>query len=144
MRFTQDSELKWSQVGQFYEELQIGKEWYSLLDPRDLCLEGLDVVDFEKLMDVTYRLLIFMDNQLTIDKQWELLIQYSGRLEQFPQVKLRKQVVSVKDIQKAAVQIDMDQSLILPMVSWATNGQRVFVTYLDFAKLLGKMGILKF
>ncbi|CDO92056.1 unnamed protein product [Kluyveromyces dobzhanskii CBS 2104] len=143
-RFTEEGELKWSVMSKFYTELQIGSEWYTLLEPKDLCLEGIDVIDFEKLLDVTYRVLVFMDNAAVIDKQWRLLLQYSGRLQQFPNVTLRKHVMSVKDVQKAAVQVDLDQHIILPMVSWATNGERVFVSYLDFAKVLGKMGLLRY
>ncbi|BAO40629.1 DNA repair protein RAD33 [Kluyveromyces marxianus] len=144
VKFTEESELKWVDIALFYEQLEVPKEWVSLLEPRDLCIDGLDVIDFDKLMDTTYRLLIFMDNAAIIDKQWELLLRYSGRMEQFPNVSLRKHVLSVKDVQKAAVQVDMDQSMIVSMVSWATNGERVFVTYIDFAHCLGKMGVLRY
>lgn len=144
LSFTEEGEFKWADISSFYMELQISKSWYGLLEFKDLCLDGIDVIDFEKLLDVTYRLLIFMDNESIIDKQWELLLKYTGRLQQFPKVALRKHVISVKDVQKAAVQVDMDQHIILSMVSWATNGERVFVTYLDFAKLLGKMGLLRY
>lgn len=144
VKYSEEHEFKWDVIHRFYEELEIDKELVGLLESRDLCLEGLDVIDIDKLIDVTYKLLIYMDNQNTIDAQWSLLLRYTGRLESFPQVRLRKHVISVKDIQKAAVQVDMDQSLILPMVTWATSGLKVFVNYLDFAQLLGKMGILRY
>ncbi|AET39154.1 Rad33p Ecym_4074 [Eremothecium cymbalariae DBVPG len=137
-------DLNMEDIGLFFEELGLSKQWYKMVRKDMVCIEGTRVVDFEKLMDITYRLLVFMDNERTIDEQWSLLVRYSGRDEQFPQVKLRNHVLSAKDLQKCMVQVQMSGSAVVDMVSGVTKGPRVYVTYLDFAYLLGKLGYLRF
>lgn len=85
-----------------------------------------------------------MDNATVIDSQWSMLVQGCGRDKQFPNVTLRNHVLSIKDLQKIANSINVDGSRLIDMMSCATQGKRVFLTWLDFAYLLGKMGHLVF
>ena len=133
-----------AQLPAFFEDLQLPKEWYELVSPSRVCIEGTDIVDFEKLMSATYRLLIFMDNEKTIDEHWELLLGASQRAERFGRVPARKQAVTLKDLQRCAAHVGMEPEQSVEMLAWATGGSRVYVTYLDFAYLLGKLGYLHF
>lgn len=130
---------------QFFSDLELPRQLYKMMLKDELTLEGTNVVDFEKLLRCTYHLLVFMDNEKIIDEMWELLVHGSGRDKNFPSVELKNHVLSIKDLQKVSNFVGIDQSSgIVEMISCATNGRRVYMTYLDFAYILGKLGHLRF
>ncbi|AMD21646.1 HFL210Cp [Eremothecium sinecaudum] len=137
-------DLTISDVSRFFKELHLPEEWYKLVDKQRICIDGTEVVDFEKLLSVTYRLLTFMDNERVIDDQWSLIVSYAGRLDRFPNTELRKQVLSLKDLQRCSSQLSMEPQQTLEMLACATEGRKVYITYLDFAYLLGKLGYLRY
>lgn len=139
-----EADMTTMELSSYFTELQMPKELYKLLNYQDLCIDGTNVVDFDNLVRATYHLLVFMDNQETIDEQWLLLVEFSGRGERFPRVNLRNHVLSIKDLQKISNAIGGDNGHLVDMMSCATNGKRVFITYLDFAYLLGKLGKLRY
>lgn len=129
----------------YFGDLQLPKDLWKLVREEDLIVEGTDVIDFDKIVRSTYELLIFMDNADIIDNLWGLLVKNAGRDRQFPNVKLRDHVLSIKDLQKISTVINNEPSGgFIEMLSSATGGKRVYMTYIDFAKVLGKLGYLKF
>lgn len=129
----------------YFSELQLSKELRKMVSPSELSIPDTDIIDFERLLQCTYHLLIFMDNEEIIDEMWRLLIHASGRDVSFPQVLLKNHVLSLKDVQKMSNSVGAESSDgIIEMVSCATSGKRVYITYLDFAYILGKLGYLRF
>ncbi|CCF57537.1 hypothetical protein KAFR_0C05460 [Kazachstania africana CBS 2517] len=129
----------------YFEDLKLPKELYKLANKQNLIVSNTRVVDFEKILKFTYHLLIFMDNESTIDELWSVLIKYSGRDAQFPNVLLKNHILSTKDLQKISNSIGMDNSSgIIEMMNIATNGLKVYLNYLDFAYILGKLGYLRY
>lgn len=137
-------DLMMDNLDKYFDEIKLPSEWYQMVEKHMVCLDGTDIVDFDKLLSITYRLLIFMDNAEIIDSQWLLILEYSGRIERYKHIPVRKQVVSIKEIQRCASQVSMEQQKVVEMISCATEGRRVFIRYLDFAHLLGKLGYLRF
>lgn len=129
----------------YFEDLQLPRGLYKMVRKGDLSVEGTNVVDFERLLRCTYHLLVFMDNEQVIDEMWGLLVQGSGRDQSFPQVQLRDHVLSIKDLQKISNFVGIERaSGIVEMISCATGGKTVYMTYLDFAYVMGKLGYLRF
>ncbi|CCH60664.1 hypothetical protein TBLA_0D01560 [Henningerozyma blattae CBS 6284] len=140
-----DADMIKDQLDQFFDLLQLPRELYKLYDKREFCIDNLNIVDFDKLIRNTYLLLIYMDNKATIDEMWVLMVHGCGRDIRYPSVTLQNHVLSVKDIQKIAQYVGMDQKTgIVEMMATATNGKHLFLTYLDFAELMGKLGLLRF
>ncbi|SCU91932.1 LAFA_0F06788g1_1 [Lachancea sp. 'fantastica'] len=139
-----ESDMTSSNLPDFYNDLQMPRDFTKLLDVRDVCIEDTNIVSFDKLLKNTFHLLIFMNNAQVIDTQWSMLVVACGRDKQFPNVSLRNHVLSIKDLQKIANSINMENGALLDMMSCATSGKRVFLTWLDFAFVLGKLGHLVF
>ncbi|SCU89079.1 LANO_0D03862g1_1 [Lachancea nothofagi CBS 11611] len=139
-----ESDMTSADLRSYFEDLQMPRELTKMVNDRDLCIEGTNIVSFEKLLKTTFHLLVFMNNAEIVDTQWSMLVQACGRDAQFPHVALRSHVLSIKDLQKVANSISMDNGRLIEMMSCATNGTRVYVTWLDFAFLLGKLGHLVF
>lgn len=143
--YSLEHDMTCNELTGYFEDLQLPRELYKMVPKDDLTVEGTNVVDFERLMRCTYHLLVFMDNEQVIDEMWELLVNACGRDKSFPKVKLRDHILSIKDLQKVSNYVGMDQaSGIVEMISCATSGRRVFMTYLDFAYVMGKLGYLRF
>ncbi|CUS23441.1 LAQU0S10e00452g1_1 [Lachancea quebecensis] len=139
-----ESDMTARDLPEYFKELQMPTEMTKLIQPQDLCLEDTNIVDFDKLLKTTFHLLIFMNNAEIIDTQWMMLVQGCGRDTQFPHVALRNHVLSIKDLQKIANSINVDGGHLIDMMSCATQGKRVYITWMDFAYLLGKLGHLVF
>lgn len=140
-----EHDMTTDELSSYFKELQLSEDFSKLVAPSDLSLEGTNVIDFDKLLQCTYHLLIFMDNEDVVDEMWKLMIHASGREQAFPLVKLRNHVLSIKDVQKISNFVGTESSEgIIEMVSCATSGKRVYITYLDFAYILGKLGYLRF
>lgn len=143
--YSLERDMRSEDLRNYFESLQLPRELYKMVGKSDLTVEGTDVVDFERLLRCTYHLLVFMDNEQIIDEMWGLLVQASGRDQSFPNVKLRDHVLSIKDLQKVSNFVGIDRaSGIVEMISCATSGKRVYMTYLDFAYVMGKLGYLRF
>lgn len=143
-RITGEKDLAIDDLFDYYTELQLNPELFKLMDKSMVCIEGTNIVDFDKLLKSAYHLLIFMDNEHLIDKQWSTLIEHSQRSKKFQNIPLKNHVITIKDLQDILIQLNMDQSQIVDMISCITNGKRDFITYIDFAYLLGKMGSLRY
>lgn len=140
-----DHDMTVDDLETYFDQLQLPRDLYKMIPAADLVVEGTKVVDFTKLLSGTYHLLIFMDNDKIITEMWSLLVEGSGRDRAFPAVKLKNHVLSLKDLQKIRNYVGIDQSVgIIEMISVATDGKRVYMTYLDFAYILGKLGYLRF
>lgn len=144
-KYSMEHDMTTDDLTSYFEELQLPSRWYRMVPSRDLAVEGTPIIDLDKLLQYTYHLLIFMDNEETIDELWGLVVTASGRGTSFPQVNLKSHVLSIKDLQKANNSAGLEQAYgIVEMMSCATGGQRVYMTYMDFAYILGKLGILRF
>ena len=140
-----ESDMTVNNLDSYFNDLQLPKILCSKIRKEDLCLEGTNVIDFERIISYTYHILIFMDNEATIDEMWKLLVRQCARDVEFPNVLLKNHVLSIKDIQKVANTVGMEKGFgIIEMMSMATSGSRVYMTYLDFAFVLGKLGYLRF
>ncbi|QLQ78306.1 hypothetical protein HG537_0A05530 [Torulaspora globosa] len=143
--FSLEHDMTLDDLDKYFEQLELPKELCKMIPRNELVIEGTNVVDFTKLLTSTYHVLIFMDNEKTITEMWSLLVTSSGRDRDFPQVRLKNHVLSLKDLQKIRNYIGVEQSSgIVEMISVATGGRRVYMTYLDFAYILGKLGYLRF
>ncbi|SMN17811.1 similar to Saccharomyces cerevisiae YML011C RAD33 Protein involved in nucleotide excision repair [Maudiozyma saulgeensis] len=129
----------------YFKDLELPKDLYKLIRKEDLVIEGTNIIDFQLLIRSTYHILIYIDNGDVIKNLWTTMIKNSGRDVQFPNTKLTDHVLSVKDLQKISNVIGVsDQSGLIQMMSCATEGNRLFITYLDFASVLGKLGLLRY
>lgn len=152
-KYSIDHDMNIDDTQGYFEDLQLPKELYKLIRKEDIVIEGTDVVDFDKIVKQTFHLLIFMSNEEVINSFWELLLKNSGRLENFPQVKLKDHILSIKDLQKIDVLLNsgsnnkekqVGNTDIIGMLTCATHGSRVYMTYLDFCDILGRLGYLQF
>ncbi|SCV01103.1 LAME_0G14070g1_1 [Lachancea meyersii CBS 8951] len=139
-----ESDMTSANLNDFFSDLQMPRDITKMVNAQDVCVEGTNVVSFDKLLKSTFHLLIFMNNAEIVDTQWSMLVVACGRDKRFPHVALRSHVLSIKDLQKIANSINMDNGHLVEMMSFATSGKRVFMTWLDFAYLLGKLGHLVF
>lgn len=129
----------------FFEDLQLPRRFYKNVRKEQVAIEGTGIVDFELLLRVTYHLLVYMDNEPLIDQFWEMLLQASGKYGARGVRDQKDQVLSIKDLQKVENYLgDKDPRELIGMMSVATGGKRVYMTYLDFAEVLGKLGYLKY
>lgn len=143
--YSLDHDMTLDDLDKYFEQLQLPRDLYKMIPRSDLVVEGTNVVDFSKLLSSTYHLLIFMDNEKIISEMWSLLVQGSGRDRSFPQVEMKNHVLSLKDLQKIRNYVGIEQSGgVVEMISTATSGKRVYMTYMDFAYILGKLGYLRF
>lgn len=139
-----DHDMTVNELPGFFQDLQLEPTICKLVRNEDVIIEGTEVIDFTKLVRCTCQLLILMNNLTVIDDLWLMLVKNCGRGVDFPQVALRDHVLSVKDLQKISNLIGADQSAgTIEMISCATDGKRLFMTYLDFGCVLGKLGYLK-
>lgn len=143
--FSLEHDMTVEDLNKYFEQLELPRELYKMIPMSELVVAGTNVVDFGKLLTSTYHLLIFMDNEEIITEMWSLLVEGCGRDRDFPQVRLKNHVLSLKDLQKIRNYVGVEQaSGIVEMISVATGGRRVYITYLDFAYVLGKLGYLRF
>ncbi|CDF89864.1 ZYBA0S05-03532g1_1 [Zygosaccharomyces bailii CLIB 213] len=144
-KYSMEHDMTVQDLKNYFGDLQLPESWVRMIKSADVTVEGTNVVDLDKLLRCTYHLLIFMDNEEVIDDLWQLLVSASGRDQAFPLVKLRHHVLSIKDLQRASNSAGLDQAHgIVEMMSCATGGRRIYMTYLDFAYILGKLGYLRF
>ncbi|CCD23761.1 Rad33p NDAI_0C01000 [Naumovozyma dairenensis CBS 421] len=143
--FNLNHDMNTNDLNDFFELLQLPRDLYKLVPVDNVVVEGTNIIDFNKIVRATYELLIFLDNSEIINNLWQLMVTCSGRDKQYPHVILVNHILSVKDLQKIATFADLDQSSgIIQMMTCATSGKRVYMTYLDFAIILGKLGYLRF
>lgn len=129
----------------YFESLELPRRFYKHVRKDQVVIEGTDIVDFDKLLKLTYHILVFMDNETLIDSLWELLIRSSGKDRNGSVWDIKDHVLSIKDFQKIENYLGDAQNIsLIDMVSVATGGKRVYITYLDFAYVLGKLGYLRF
>lgn len=144
-KYSIDHDMNTDDLPGYFEDLSLPSDLYNLVRKEDLVVERTNIIDFDKILRCTYYLLIYIDNEDIIDNFWEMLLKNSGRMKKFPNVKLRNHVLSIKDLQKVSNVIGMtDGSGIIEMMSCATHGSRVYLSYLDFANILGRLGLLRF
>lgn len=129
----------------YFKDLELPRDLYKLVRREDLVIEGTNVIDFESLIRNTYYILIYIDNEDVIRSLWSSMVKNCGRDKEFPNIQLTDHVLSVKDLQKISNVVGMtDQSGLIQMMGCATEGNRLYLTYLDFAAVLGKLGLLRY
>lgn len=131
----------------FFESLELPRDLWHLVRKEAVVVAGTDIVDLDKLIKCTYRLLIVMDNAETVDTLWKELVASSGRASRFPAVELRSHVLGNNELANAiegaggsAVLQEVDEM----MATAVEHTGRRYMTYLDFACLLGKLGYLRY
>lgn len=140
----EDGDLLQNTLSGFFQELQLDSDLVALIDTDRLLIDDTKVVDFDLLMKQIGYILIYMNNLDIIDQYWSLLIKNSGKAE--PQQHMtsdRNCKFYVKDLQKI-VNVVGGQFNIIDLITVANNGERTYITYLDFAVVLGKLGYLKY
>lgn len=144
-KYSMEHDMTTNDLTDYFDEIQLPSKWYKMIPTKDIVVEDTQIINLDKLLQCTYHLLIFMDNEEIIDQLWDLVINASGRNVEFPNVDLKKHVLSIKDLQKASTSAGLEQAHgLVEMMSCATGGQRVYMTYMDFAYILGKLGMLRF
>ena len=152
-KYSMEHDMDTTDLINYFEDLQMPHELYKLVRTEDVVIENTKVIDFDKIVRVTYHLLIYMNNEDVVTSFWNLLLRNSGRLDNFPNVKLKDHILSIKDLQKIDTLLNNNTSGnksndnkfdIIGMMPCATGGSRVYMTYLDFANVLGRLGYLQF
>ncbi|KAL6941208.1 hypothetical protein ACO0RG_002328 [Hanseniaspora osmophila] len=146
----------------FFEKLQLPHNIYKFVmykGEKELCVEGTNIIDFDKLLIETYHLLIYMDNVAVIDEYWSLLVESCQRDQQFPQVKLKDHVIGLKQLRAIINNVngsgeeETASGSTMPLIQMMkavssppqkSGADKLFINYLDFAFMLGKIGLLKF
>lgn len=131
------------------------------------------IVDFDKLLHYVHKLLIFMENQITILEYWKLVLfnipLKRAAIEKQPnlnEVNWFLEIINVKEM-KSIEEMDKINSsndskndkankkneltkdsqifvMALKMIKVASTTESLYITYLDFAHLLGKLGLLDY
>lgn len=131
------------------------------------------IVDFDKILHYIHKLLIFMENQVTILEYWKLVLfniplkrAAIEKHQNLSQVNWFLEIINVKEI-KSIEEMDKISSskiiknnkvnknyavtkdsqifvLALKMIKVASTTDSLYITYLDFAHLLGKLGLLDY
>jgi hypothetical protein len=133
-----------------------------------ILVEDTNVVDFDKLLHFIHKLLIFMDNEAAIMEYWKLILfNINGRSQKINQSISNKtmnwymEMISTKDLDSIEEVSKLsskgedkatkgskfsDNSLLLAckMIKTGSCTSTLYVTYIDFAHLLGKMGFLEY
>ncbi|CCE62878.1 hypothetical protein TPHA_0D02410 [Tetrapisispora phaffii CBS 4417] len=144
-KYSIEEDMTVANLKDYFNNLELPEILWSKIPSDEFCIEGTSIIDFDLLMKKTYHILIFMDNEDIIDELWGLFVKQSGRGAQFTNVKLKNHVFGVKDIMKVCNTVAMKQNdRIIEMVSVATSGRRLYITYIDFAYIMGKLGLLRF
>ena len=139
-----DHDMTTDDLPSFFNEVGVPPDLSKLVRNDELVIEGTNIVDFQELLRSTYNIFLYAKNEVVITGLWKRLLEESGRSSQFPNVTYMNHIISVKDLQKVANSVGFaDQAALINMMSCATHGKRVFMTYLDFAEILGKLGLLK-
>ena len=108
------------------------EELTKLVRRDEVVIPGTDVIDFSKIVKITYWLLIFMDNAAIVDDFWQLLVTCSGRDKQFPNVEWKDHVLGPNELKRIADFADMDDSsgVLDQLMKCATQGNRRYITCL--------------
>lgn len=140
----EEGDLLQDEVPSFFQELQLEQDLTSLIDVKDLLIDDTNLVDFDQLMKQTGYILIYMNNADIIDQYWTLMIKNCGKDKSMPQISnLRRQQLYVKDLQKI-INVVGGQFNIIELLTVANQGKKIYISYLDFAMVLGKLGYLKY
>ncbi|KAH3900343.1 related to DNA repair protein RAD33 [Saccharomycodes ludwigii] len=159
LEFSLESDMLLKDLSSFFECLSLPAVLYNKINyQNELCIENTQVVDFNRLLQVTYHLLIYVDNEPLIMQYWKLLVDYSQRKEQpsrFAEIEYKNQILGIKELQKINESINahsitndedtnnQEPQILIKMLQCATRGKRSFITYIDFANLLGRIGLLR-
>lgn len=133
-----------------------------------ILVEDTNVVDFDKLVHFIHKLLIFMDNEAVIMEYWKLILFNidgrsqkinhsinSGTISWYMEMISTKDLNSIEEMSKLSSKSEdksnkeskfSDDSLLLAckMIKTGSCTSTLYVTYIDFAHLLGKMGFLEY
>ncbi|XBW36074.1 hypothetical protein QEN19_001649 [Hanseniaspora menglaensis] len=130
------------------------------------------IVDFDKMLHNIHKLLIFMENESIIMEYWKLILfnvpfkkNAIEKKNDLSKINWFMEIINVKDLKnieemskiqtlldkqnksKAAKDYSVDSQtflLALKMIKVASATETLYITYLDFAHLLGKLGLLNF
>lgn len=154
-----------------FENLGISSEFNKLMVLKhvyQVLIEDTNVVDFDKLLHFVHKLLIFMENETIIMEYWKLILYnienkrscineaiQNDSMNWYMQMITTKDLNSIEEMSKIANANDdkgkktshkVTNTLLLvcKMIKTASGTSSLYVTYIDFAHLLGKMGLLEY
>ncbi|OBA28631.1 hypothetical protein HANVADRAFT_777 [Hanseniaspora valbyensis NRRL Y-1626] len=131
------------------------------------------IIDFDKILHYIHKLLIFMENHATILEYWKLVLfnvplkrESIEKFDNLEEINWFMQILNVKDLKsieemdkisanliknnkkeyKSKVPSTASQTFLvaLKMINVASSTDSLYITYLDFAHLLGKLGLLEY
>ncbi|ODV96733.1 hypothetical protein PACTADRAFT_48549 [Pachysolen tannophilus NRRL Y-2460] len=106
-----------------------------------------NVVDIDKLVKYGGLLLIMKNNLEIIKSYWKLLVKYMSddfNLQNDKEVFEFK--IHLDDLMKLrdSINDDSNENALIDMIAVGSDGEKVFVNFVDFGKILGKIGELNF
>lgn len=105
-------------------------------------IEGTEVLDFEKWLYNGYLWLLLGDNLDDVDLLWEDIWETLEKdINTEDKNLLRRKRLYLKDV-KTLINIGKLDANAMEMLQTAGNG-KVYIDYLDFFKLLGRLGVLQ-
>lgn len=139
--YSMDQDLTYSQMNSFFRDLGVSTIFTksnNKLSQTSLCIEGTDVIDFDKLLVACFHLIVFERNKKEIITNWNLIRKI------IPNNDPNKYTINLKDLKAINQEIKMgiSDSVLLDMVAVATEGLSPEVKFIDFAYIMGKLGDL--
>lgn len=136
-----DDDMKVSDLKNYYQDLKIPSLFTvgnKRLIHEELTVEGTDIIDFDKLLNKSFQLIVLRNNKNLIQQNWELLRKALPQSNEKSTSLNFKELKAISDDTKSGV----SDSLLIDMVAVATEGGGVDVNFVDFGYVLGKLGEL--
>ncbi|QPG73321.1 hypothetical protein FOA43_000631 [Brettanomyces nanus] len=134
----------------FQENLHINKKLIQFINLDEFRLEASgnqDLVDFEKYLYNSALLLNLSQRLEIIDFYWELVlanIKGKGELTPAERKSAYQQTLDLKDIEQLSKNLKqaIPMDILMNMITLCNEGERVYLNYMDFALILGRVGEL--
>lgn len=171
MQENQSSDFLKQYIPELFDRLGLLPDFTKLMVLKHACqilVEETNVVDFDKLLHFIHKLLIFMDNEAAIMEYWKLILFNidgrsqkinhlinTGTMNWYMEMISTKDLNSIEEMSKLSTKGEdkatkgakvSDDPLLLAckMIKTGSCTSTLYVTYIDFAHLLGKMGFLEY
>jgi hypothetical protein len=136
-----EHDMDTSDLAQYFKDIKVPNIFIvgnKRLNPDGLVIEGTKIIDFDKLMIVSYHLILFRNNRDLIQQTWKLLLSEQKSKDLTSSINLTQ----LQDINENA-RIGISTPLLLDMIALATDGRSVTMSIVDFAYVLGKLNKLE-
>ena len=171
MQQNESSDFMKHYITTLFESLGILAEFSKLMvikHAHQVLIENTNVVDFDKLLHFVHKILIFMENEAVIMEYWKLILfNIEGKRTKIDnsikneEMNWYMEMISTKDLNSIdemgkitgandekdnkALSKDAEKLLLVcKMIKTASSTGTLYVTYIDFAHLLGKLGLLDY